>query len=77
MKGFTLGFGLMILLSCAHAVPEIDIKSWEGDSKNGGITRAQEATTKKCSDPEFNEYICMTGEDLKKIYDILSRCREW
>jgi hypothetical protein len=62
---------------CATPLPSIDIQTWAGDSKTGSIVRSQEEMQLKCSDPLFNEMVCITYEDMKKIYLTLPKCRSW
>lgn len=76
---FTISFifGLLMGPGCASPLPTIDIKTWAGDSKIEGIQRAQDKKSISCKDPEFDQMICMTYEDLKKIYLTLPKCKAW
>jgi hypothetical protein len=79
----SLGLGAAIIVyvltmtGCRTNVPAIDAKFWAGDSAKSGITRAQENRTLACENPEFDEYVCLSYEDLKKIYSTLLQCKDW
>jgi len=68
---------LMLGPGCATAMPSLDIKTWAGDSKNTSVSRSQDQKTISCKDPLFDEMICMTYEDLKKIFLTFPKCKEW
>lgn len=86
---FLLGIAICIIVSlngCATSrysssvPPPVDVKSWSGDSSANGITRNQLdsiSMTLQCKDPLFDEYVCMTYMDLKKIHSTLYQCKEW
>lgn len=76
--GIAFGIGLVFIINCGKSpMPEIDITSWAGDSYTATIIRGQDKEFIACNDPRFNAYICMTGVDIKKIYDTLQRCKSW
>lgn len=58
-------------------IPAIHAKFWAGDSKNDSITRSQDHDSLLCRDIQFDNYVCLTYEDLKKIYDTMLTCKEW
>jgi hypothetical protein len=77
-------FGLTIIVivitfsGCRSTpMPAVDVKFYSGDSKNGGITRAQEHKTIECKEPEFDEYVCLTYADVKKIMAAMLQCKDW
>ncbi len=78
---FCLSIGIVLiailLTSCRGTVPAVEAKFWAGDSVRGGITRAQESKTMMCTDSEFDDYVCLTYEDLKEIYALLLQCKSW
>lgn len=80
-KSFVAGMGCMVgliaILNCAHPMPAINITTWAGDSANDAIARSQDKAVKLCKDPTFDNYICMTGDDLKMIYDTMLKCKSW
>lgn len=63
--------------NCSQPIPAIDIKIWSGDAEHGSIRRAQIGEELLATDPRFNQYSCMTYDDLKKIYDTLLQCKKW
>lgn len=63
--------------NCSQPIPAIDIKIWSGDADKGSIRRAQVGDEILATDPRFNQYSCMTYDDLKKIYDTLLQCKKW
>jgi hypothetical protein len=68
---------VVITSGCSHNVPAIDASFWAGDPLHSGISRSQENKTLSCSDPSFNDYVCLTYGDLKKIYDTILQCKDW
>lgn len=80
---FILAFGLSIVFvslslpACTHPMPAVDVTIWAGDSAKSGITRAQENRTLACAEPDFDEYACLTYQDIKKLYAMMLQCKEW
>jgi len=76
-----LGLAVVIMLlvgpGCATQRPSIDVSTWAGDSKNEGVSRAQDKKTVMCSDPAFDQMVCMSYEDLTKLYLVFSQCGSW
>ncbi len=63
--------------SCGER-PEWTAKFWAGDFIEEGITRSQNNQTIQCRDPMFDDYVCMSYEDLNKLeLEVLSRCTGW
>jgi hypothetical protein len=58
-------------------MPAIEITAWIGDSAKSGITRSSEERTIRCNDIQFDEYVCITGADLSKIYNTMLQCTKW
>lgn len=58
------------------AADRVELKAFAGDSSSHGISRAQEKKTIKCDSPEIDEYICLSYEDLKKIFNQLKRLQQ-
>jgi hypothetical protein len=52
-------------------------KTWAGDSKKAGITRAQDSETIVCSDPKFDDYVAVTYADLRELREIMLQCKDW
>ena len=75
---FTWVFCVLILTGCPHLdIPKIDVTLWAGDYERQGITRAQEEKTLACMDPQFDEFVCLTYEDLRTLYNTMLKCKEW
>lgn len=68
---------LLMGSNCSQPIPSIDVKIWSGDAERESIRRAQVGEEILASDPRFNNYSCMTYEDLKKVYDTLLQCKRW
>lgn len=68
---------VLTLPGCQANMPPIDAQFWGGDSARQGISRSQENRTLECKQPEFDKYVCLTYEDLQKIYDTLLECKQW
>lgn len=80
---FIFGMGILIILwvfslpGCKSAMPPVDVSFWAGDSAKEGITRSQESKTIACSDPAMDDYVCLSYEDVKKLFSILLQCQQW
>lgn len=68
---------VLSLSGCANHPPKVDVSFWAGDSAKDGISRAQENKTMPCADPEFDNYVCLSYEDLKEIFDAMLLCKQW
>lgn len=76
--GLGIIFFIMTLPGCASTTPPpIDVQFWAGDSIEEGISRTQEKRFIECKASEFDEYVCLTYDDLKKIYEALLQCEDW
>lgn len=75
IASLSLNAGL-VLIACEDP-PSLDIKLWAGDSEHQSIRRAQENQEIFASSPEFDEYVCTTYTDLKRVYQLLSQCKRW
>lgn len=54
---------VLMLLSCSSCAGGYVFEgTWAGDSKTGAIERKQEGRAIKCTDPEFDKYLCGTPE---------------
>jgi hypothetical protein len=62
---------------CAHPEMRFQVRSWAGDPSKGGVTRSQEERTVSCTDPKFDQFVCMTYDDLKDLYLSLRKCTAW
>jgi hypothetical protein len=77
-QGLLLIFIAIYCAGCPGAeMPNIDVSLWAGDSSRSGVTRSQEEKTLSCEDPQMDEFVCLTYEDLKKIYSTMLRCKKW
>lgn len=63
--------------SVTKKIPKIDVAIWAGDSASGSIVRNQDQRAIACREPAFDQYTCMTYDDLKKIYSTLLKCKKW
>lgn len=70
---------LIVLLSgCRGVPPAFDGKIWAGDSATTSIQRAQDNEAISASDPKFDSYLCMSGQDFKKFYETyILGCEKW
>lgn len=69
LLGLSIIFFLVLNQGCATRSPSVDVSFWSGDSLKVGITRAQPGgRTISCSDLEFNSYVCLTYDDVRKLY---------
>ncbi len=75
--GVTLTFLMLALTSCKNPIPKINTFLWAGDSDREGITRAQDHLTISCGEPAFNDYVCLTYNDLTQIYRTFFKCKDW
>ena len=59
-------------------VPRFTAKLWAGSSEVEGIERRQVGEIIKASDPAFDDYICMQGEDFTDyIMKVATSCEVW
>jgi hypothetical protein len=75
---------VMPTLSCAAAKkperipPSVELKLWQAWSIEEAIVRKQANEIIRCSQPEFNSYVCMSGEDLEKVIkELIVSCKQW
>lgn len=71
---------VLLLIGCAAPnthVPSVDIQLWAGNPLRASIQRAQTGQELACFDPSFNNYVCLSYEDLQKIYATFLRCKDW
>ena len=53
-------------------------KIWSGDSRAVSIRRAQDNQAIACNDDKFNDYVCMSYQDLMLFYDTyILKCAKW
>jgi hypothetical protein len=82
-SAFCFGTGVLMILyalalpGCKSNMPSIDAKFWAGDSAQAGISRSQDQKTLECKSPEFDQFVCLTYDDLRKIYNTLLKCKQW
>jgi hypothetical protein len=70
--------GSLLLGSCGSGpVPRWDEPIWAGDSKRGGITRAQANQHISCSDPAFDDYVAVRYDGLRELFAIMLSCEKW
>lgn len=78
---FFLGIAIILwvlsLTGCKNQIPAIDVSFWAGNATQGGITRAQEGRSMSCLDPDFDKYVCITYDDIRKVFDTILMCKDW
>lgn len=68
----------LITVSCRGTIPRWEGKIYAGDSATASIQRAQAGEVIKCSAPEFDQMLCMTGSDFKSFYETyVLGCQKW
>lgn len=77
LLGISIIIYLLALSGCRTAIPPMDVKFWAGDSHKSGITRSQDKTTLECSQPEFDQYVCLSYDDVKEIFNTMLKCKNW
>ena len=67
----------LIVSSCVSCVtlPELDIQVYKADSIQEAIVREQDGEIIYAREQRFDDYYCVSGDDLGEIYDALLRCR--
>lgn len=69
---------IMWISGCAHPImPAIDVSTWAGDAQSSSIVRFQDDQEMKCTSPRFDQMVCMTYDDLKKLYLTMHKCMDW
>jgi len=58
--------------------PDWNAKFWAGDSARSSIIREQDEDEIMCSAPAFENFVCLTYEDLELLeIEVLSKCEKW
>lgn len=58
-------------------MPSIDVQFWAADSERSSIVLKSEDAEISCASPDFDQYACLTYEDIQKIWDTMLQCKEW
>lgn len=80
---FALGMATLFLMANQECDPSGErpkwrAKFWAGDGSRESIRRVQDNEEIFCSDPRFDDYICVTYDDLEALEErVLSRCERW
>lgn len=70
--------GVLFLNSCQHpGMPVWDGKIWQGDPDSQSIVRTQANEMIYCSEEIFRDYVCVSLEDLQKLYANMLKCKKW
>ena len=67
----------ILMPACGSNPMQVKVHTYAGDSERGGITRMQDNKTLSCTDPAFDQFVCMDYEDLRQIYIKMQSCKEW
>jgi len=58
--------------------PDYAPKLYAGSSVNGGVERAQSGEKYSCTDPKFDNNVCLTYADLSCVYfSYVQNCKEF
>lgn len=58
--------------------PNWNAEFWAGHSLGGSIVRDQDEQELLCTAPEFDDFVCLTYDDLLKLEtEVLSKCERW
>jgi len=75
---FALSVSLLFIEGCGGRIPSWDGKIFAGDSEREALVRAQSNEVIECKDNRFDDYMCMSYDDLKKFYETyVLGCKEW
>ena len=73
-----LSFCLLGASKCGHYMPAMDVNFWAADSHQEGIVDKQHNDFISCRDEvRFEQYVCLTREDVSEIYHTLQQCKQW
>ncbi len=72
-----LAFSLLIFIACPSDMPDWHGKLYSCSSRVQGIIRSQSNHIILASEPEFDDFVCLSYEDLSELIDILKRCKKW
>lgn len=69
----------VVVSNCGSApIPKVNVRIWAGDAENVSITRSQDPDQIKCESPRFNEFACMSYQDLAALFDALQNsCQQF
>lgn len=73
MKWLLILLPMLLANKCSN---ELDVKIYAGDSKNQSINRAQDNEIIYTNDPRFDNFACLSYEDVEKIAIKLKQCEE-
>ncbi len=62
---------------CSTKPPAIDIELWAGDSATSSIVRKQNSASIECRDVKFDDFVCVSYDDLAKVYSTIQKCKKW
>lgn len=63
---------------CKTTPPSVDVKIYAADSATQSIQRSQDNEIIYTNSSEFDNYMCMTYEDYKKLVETyLNNCKAW
>ena len=69
---------LLVGASQCQRPPQWTAKFYAADHEFRAIRREQNGDVILCREPEFDDFVCMTYEDLEKVEtEIIQRCKEW
>ena len=62
---------LLMLCSCSHQLKKLDFKPdvYVGDHISVDISRNKGTERINCSDKLFDEYVCLSGMEYKRLYE--------
>lgn len=75
--------GLLLLMANQKCDPSGErprwkAQFWAGFSEHEKIFRAQGDEEVECKDKRFDDFVCVTYDDLEKLEaEVLSRCKKW
>lgn len=60
-----------------EGMPEWNGKIWQGWPNYGAIVRKQEGEIIYCDEPRFEDYICVSVDDLAELQKNMLKCEKW
>ena len=77
LKIYLISLSSILLFGCPNSMPPFDGKWYAGDSVRAGIARSQSDEFIPANSPDFDNYACMSYDDIKKLILIINSCQSW
>lgn len=67
----------ILLAGCSSRPPAVDVTFWSANSEVDGIQRPQEGKVISCQSAQFDNYSCISYDDVAKLFKAFLQCKQW